>query len=292
MPLSSIAIPALSRLQADPEKYRLYYCRFVELMLSAGFPLIIFALARVENVIFALLGPNWLSAVPIARALGPAALIGALNVTSGVTFVSLGRTSRQLRANAMSTVAFLAAFAIGAPWGPFGMALATSVAFTVCLPLVVLYALQDWPVSTFDLIHAMWRPCAASVTACFALLVLEGLVGMESRGIHVLLVEAVTFGVLYIGVWATLPRGRQFLKESMGLLSVRSRPGGTWKRHSKVVHLQVAQLPRATSHHTRDKRIGLATRPVTDIWRYVMNGPRVESLTEGSGSGFSSEVLG
>ena len=142
-PLSSVAVPALSRLQGDAGRYRVFYLAWIRFVFALTMPLVVFLFVDAERAVLTILGPQWMAIVPIYRVLAPAAFIGRLNVVTRWLYVTTGRTDRQLRWSAFLLVPMVVAYAIGVRWGAFGVAVAhTVVTCTLWYPGVV-YLLPD-----------------------------------------------------------------------------------------------------------------------------------------------------
>ena len=101
-PISGVVVPALSRLQDQPERYVRYYYRAIGAIVLAGMPITGFLVVDARPVIQLVLGPTWLPTVPIFQALGVAAFLGTFNVAAagctprwgGPTVSSAGSWSR------------------------------------------------------------------------------------------------------------------------------------------------------------------------------------------------------
>lgn len=162
-PVSAAAVPALSRLQNDPERFKQFYLKGISYLTFFGMPLVVFSFVAAEEIIRIVLGPGWEGSVPIFRALAPAALIGTLNVATGWIFVSLGRTDKQVKSASFGAIITIAAFLIGINWGAFGVAVALSCSLTVARFPQLLYAFHGTHIIVIDLIKCIWRPFAASI---------------------------------------------------------------------------------------------------------------------------------
>jgi O-antigen/teichoic acid export membrane protein len=222
-PIAAVALPALSRLQHEPERYRSYYVQAIQLIALIGMPIVAYAFADATHLIMAILGPQWIDAVPIFRALAPAALAGTLNVAPGWILVSLGQSDRLFRWSLISTPVTLGAFAIGLQWGVLGVATAFSVAFCGLMIGMMFYACRQSPVPIHALAGAVLRPLTASIltAACFLLLATERM-AMEHT-IPRLLVGMVLFGCVYIVWLAMMPGGAGALKRAGALVrSIRA----------------------------------------------------------------------
>jgi O-antigen/teichoic acid export membrane protein len=164
-PVTAVALPVLSRLQHDHERFRRYFRGGVLLMTALGMPLVAFAFVNARDLTLLILGDQWTAAAPIFMALAPAAFIETFNAANGWAFIPLGRTDRYLRCVVGSSAVIIVAFAIGLPWGPIGVACAYSAARAVLRLPQALYAFHGTPLTLGDLGAAVWRPAAASLLA-------------------------------------------------------------------------------------------------------------------------------
>lgn len=223
-PLSGVAVPTLSRLQDQPERFARYYFRAIGLLVFLGMPVVGFAFAEAPRLIELVLGPGWLEAADIFRALAPAAFVGTFGVASGWAFVALGRTDRQLRWNVVSTIVTVGAFVAGLPWGALGVAAAFSV----------VQVLERWPAmwycyrGTFlrlsDLGRTLARPAVASVGATAGTMGLRALVGPEWLIVLELSAAAGVYVLVYLACWLVMPGGRaELMAMSRTLRDLRRR---------------------------------------------------------------------
>jgi O-antigen/teichoic acid export membrane protein len=168
-PVTAVALPVLSRLQGDPQRFRRYFRGGIMLLTALGMPLVAFAFVTAHDLTLLVLGDQWTAAAPIFMALAPAAFVETFNVANGWAFIPMGRTDRYLRCVVASSVVIMAAFAIGLPWGAIGVACGYSAARVgLRLPQAV-YAFHGTPLTLGDLGAAVWRPAAASVLAAVVL---------------------------------------------------------------------------------------------------------------------------
>ena len=116
-PLTAVAIPALSRLQDDPERYRLYYQKGIELLTFVSMPLVVFTFVAADKVVLLILGDQWMGAVSIFRMLGPEAFIGTFNVATGWVYISMGHVRRQFRWTIVGSTVMIVGFIVALPWG-------------------------------------------------------------------------------------------------------------------------------------------------------------------------------
>lgn len=220
-PLTSAVVPALSRLQNDPEGFRRMYRGAIEVIASVAFPLAVFIGVAAPAFVGTVLGPAWAESVPILRALSPVGLMVSLNVATGWVYISLGRTDRQLRWRILGSCAAILGMVAGLPWGAIGVALGLSCARVVMRLPAVLYCFHGTPLRLRDLGSVVWRTCIASAVAGPSAWSLEGL---ELAAPLVLLLQAGVFAAVWCGIMLLIPGGRARIKAGAALVrSVRGK---------------------------------------------------------------------
>ncbi len=226
-PLTSVAVPALSRIQDQPDRYRAYLRRGVLLTVTAGMPVVAFLFVAADKAVLAFLGPQWVDAVAIFRALGPAAFIGTFNIATGWVYVSLGTTRRQFHWGLFATAITVLAYGLGLRWGPIGVGLAFSASLVVLRLPSILYCFHGTYLHLEDLWTAMWRPGVSSIAAGGLLhavnrIFVPGWPLLVSLGF-----DFAVYATFYILVWIGLPGGRSSFAEVAGIVrELRvTRPG-------------------------------------------------------------------
>jgi O-antigen/teichoic acid export membrane protein len=198
-PVGRVAVPALSRLQQEPERFAAYYRKGLLLLAAMGMPLVAFCAVATDDVVLAVLGAKWVDAVPIFRALAPAAFCGTFNVALGWVFVPLGQVNRQVRVAVFSAAANISAFFIGLRWGPVGVAYGFSIAITLTQIPMLLYTYRRSPLCLKDWASSVRLPALASMAAAFCLwLALPRLAGLG------LFLRLLLSGAGFYGVYAIL----------------------------------------------------------------------------------------
>lgn len=200
-PVASVAVPALSRLLATPDRYRAAYLSITRLLLVFTVPLAALAILTAEWLIPAVLGAKWAGAVPVFQWLALGLLIKPLLNTVVWLFVSQDRTRDLFRWGVLGAALALSSFLIGLPWGATGVA----AAFTICelairAPILIYWAGRTGPVSIRDLLAALvpaWT-CAAAVAAAF--LAVNGALSAQPTVLRVAVAcgAAVVAGVLSV----------------------------------------------------------------------------------------------
>ncbi len=224
-PMTVVALPVLSRLVDNPDRYRLYYRQGMALIVMLGMPLVAFMFVTADDLVLLVLGSQWSDAVSLFRALGPAAFLGTFNVASSWVLISLGKADRRFRVSLFSTAAMVVGFAIGLQWGVLGVAVAVSVVHCVIRIPALAYCFHGTPVSLKDLGSALWRPAAASITAGIALAGVESVWAVGNTVGFRLAFELILYVLMYLLVWTIQPGGVRTMKEMLNLASSLRRQG-------------------------------------------------------------------
>jgi len=214
-PLSSAVVPALSRLQRDPDGYRRLYRSSVEVIASLAFPLAVFTGVAAPAMVGTLLGPDWSESVPLLRALAPAGLIVSMNVATGWVYLSLGRTDRQLRWRLIGSAAAIAGMVFGLQWGALGVAIGLSSARIVMRIPAMIYCFHGTPLRLLDVGEVVWRPVLASVAGGLAAWWFDPVTLLDGFR---LLIQFGIFVVAWLIGMMVIPGGIGRLQEGVGLV--------------------------------------------------------------------------
>lgn len=209
-PSSAVIVPALSRLQGDPVRYRAYFTKAMKAVLFLAMPMVIFTFVEARELILILLGPKWLAVVPIFMALAPAALLGVTQVSAGWLYQSLGRADRMFKAGLSVLCVMIVAFTAGLPWGGMGVATAYSIAYSLIAFPLTAYAVRGTPLTVRDIGAAVWRPVAFAAACGAATVWFKGAVPVSGPAAARCAADGAFFLLAYAAAWAVLPGGREF----------------------------------------------------------------------------------
>jgi PST family polysaccharide transporter len=150
--LNTVFVPALSRLQAQPERYRRAFLQVYEAIALTTFPVTGLFLALAHPVTLVVLGPKWEKAAVIFAGFTMVALYFPLFNLSSWLFATQGRGKDSLVGFAIGSVIMVFSFVAGLPFGPAGVAIAYSAScLLIQLPVRYYIAGRSGPVSTTDL---------------------------------------------------------------------------------------------------------------------------------------------
>jgi O-antigen/teichoic acid export membrane protein len=150
-PITSVAVPALSRLNDRHADYRKAYLRMIEKVAILTMPGVALMIGCSDWVIRIVLGPQWHEASRIFILLGITGLVQPIANTTGWLFLSQGRSDRILKWGMISGPLIIASIIIGLPWGAFGVAATYSaVRVLITEPLLFWFVGRTGPIRTMD----------------------------------------------------------------------------------------------------------------------------------------------
>jgi len=157
-PINAVFIPALSRLQSQPKRYRSTFLRLYESIALVGFFFTGLFLALARPITLVLLGPKWEEAAVIFGGFTIAALCVPLASGSAWLFTSQGRGRDMFVAQLINSGAIVFSFMIGLPFGPVGVAIAFSASnLLIRVPIYYYSVGRRGPVRTADLWRVFFR---------------------------------------------------------------------------------------------------------------------------------------
>jgi PST family polysaccharide transporter len=166
-PAGSVAVPAFSRLQNDPERFARYYLRLANLMMWITTPIFGFLFVAAHPVILLVLGHQWGEAAPVFQILVISAL-GQLLLESVVwLLISRGESRRLFKLLLVISPIIVGSFAIGLPFGIKGVALCGSLALVAIFPWVLKYTFRGTHLNLRRLGQAILCPIALSIVGIF-----------------------------------------------------------------------------------------------------------------------------
>ena len=209
-PSSSVAVPALSRLVAEPERYRTAYCRTVDKVLLITTPIAALMLGAPHLVVRVALGDQWESAIPLLAALGGLSLLQPMSRTSGWLFTTQDRTGEMVRWGIVSSVISLTSFLLGAIWGVAGVAWGYAAGQLLRTPVVFWYVGRTGPVTQRTLYETLFTSLSGGLPAAVVVYLTAGAIEDWPS-----LVAVGCCGLLsLLTAWTALavsPRGRKVL---------------------------------------------------------------------------------
>lgn len=210
-PIYSVAMPALSRLQKEPEQFRDYYLKCVSLLAFLSMPVVVFMYVCSEQIIILICGPNWVGASEIFRILAVAAFIQPVSGTSGMVLVSTGQSRIYFKLGVFSALVFCLSFVAGLPWGNIGVATGYSIANYLILFPILFYSYRHTSVKRTSFLKAVFNPLVASIGMGLCLFLLT--IYIDTINIFIFLISSCLFCTfVYLLIYSIIPGGLMELK--------------------------------------------------------------------------------
>jgi PST family polysaccharide transporter len=225
MPLREVAVPALSRIVGEPERYRNAYLKFLQNVALITMPGMAFMIVTADWLIYILMGDQWVGATNIFILLGVAALLIPIGNTNGWLFVTQDRTKDMLVWGFIDGAIKVISVVIGIFWGVMGVAWAVAIRTYAQWPLQCWFIGRKGPVSQWDFYRALSMPGLASLLIIAVIYYYRKLSGVTSpvTGIIAALALAILTTVVS---YAIFPAGRAVIKDlwqSVVLLFTREK---------------------------------------------------------------------
>jgi O-antigen/teichoic acid export membrane protein len=196
LPASSVAIPAFSRTQGDPERFARYYLRAVNLIMWISAPIFGFLFVAAKPAIVLILGNQWGGATPVFQILTLSALAQLLLESTIWLFVSRGKSHQLLRLLLIISPIVVCSYAIGLPFGIKGVALSGSLVLLSILPWMLRFSFRGTNLT----LQRLGRAILCPVALCLAGVLLAELalrLTSPDRIVSQLLVVALGFAAAY-----------------------------------------------------------------------------------------------
>jgi O-antigen/teichoic acid export membrane protein len=224
LPLRSIMIPALSRLQDEPKQYRRFFLQVLSAVFLITIPMVTFLFISADEIINIILGSQWAAAITAFRYLAPAAFCSAISYAPGWLFITTGRTRAQFRWALLSTPVTVIGFMYGVKWGVNGVAASFSITYSVMFMLYIYWATRESPVRFHDIIQTLAVPALSSLLAALA----AALTGRFLLGSNIVVrfaVCSIVFAVCYFTCVIATSTGRQIVRSLLSVISIlRKKP--------------------------------------------------------------------
>jgi len=163
--VGGVAFPALSQLQDDANRFKVYFLKGYSFVLALTVPITIVCALFANDLIFILLGPKWTSVATIFRLLAPTILILAMINPLGWLLFSIGLVKRSLHIAMVLAPLVITGYVIGLQYGPKGVALAYSTVMTLWVVPHIAWCVHGTVVSFRDIMVAVSRPLLSGFTA-------------------------------------------------------------------------------------------------------------------------------
>ncbi len=212
IPLTLVAMPAMSRLQDNPARFRAYYTKLTSLLAFVSMPLMVFLAVCSDNIVLILLGEQWSEAGILFKIMAITGFIQTVATTWGLVLLSTGRANRYFRWGVINGILTITSFFVGLPWGARGVAIAYATLTYLILFPSLLYCFKGTPVSIATFMRAIWRPSLASIF--MVVVILRAYAALSGRSDIVVIAACLAVGLVVYGfTFLVIPGGLRIIKE-------------------------------------------------------------------------------
>lgn len=218
-PINSVMIPALSKCQNNPERYRRYYYSLIFFLAFVTMPLAFLMALFSREIILLLLGPQWVESIYLFRLFSLYAIVYTVATTRGLVLVTLGKTAKYTYWGIALGISRIVFMAIGSHWGAIGIAGGfVMVNYIIFLPSLF-YCFKDTPISTGRFLKTCVFPFLSTVSCGLLVLFLRPF--MTPIGHYRAFAEIIIYLIAYGFIWLGLARTRVQLEisEIRGILA-------------------------------------------------------------------------
>jgi len=223
-PVSSVALPTLSRLLDSSEDYRRAYLRILEKIALLTMPTVALMIATSDWIVAIFLGPQWHEVGPLLAILGLAALNQPISNTTGLLFITQGRTREMFKLALFGGPVTMASIVLGLPWGATGVATSYVVVHLLGTTVLYWYVCRVGPVRSSDFYRIIATFGGPSLCALFASLALRHWLGSSLSPAPGILVCMILTIVTIVSVLSFLPSGRLALRDARRSLVLLLEP--------------------------------------------------------------------
>ena len=167
-PINRAVYPAYSRLAGDNEALCREYLSVMSMICLVAIPAVAGIAATANIIVPLVLGPNWISAIPILQVLAMFGISQVMLSNAYALFLSLGRGDVFSRLNGLFVVILIALLVVLVPkYGVVGGAYAYLITALVTLPLSIFVILRTLRLAAKKYIANIWRPIVSAAIMFF-----------------------------------------------------------------------------------------------------------------------------
>lgn len=236
-PIGRIAVPLLSRLTDDSQRFRTTYLGMVNLGMMLTAPLMICCSIMPKQIILLLLGAKWLGAAPTFQWICVGGMFSTIFSSTAWVFTALGRTHLQMVLSIAAALIGILSFALGIRWGVVGVAMFAAIGFgAIQVPMMLWGIVHVGAVKLSDVL----RTIICLSVAGFASAGVVMLVRQYSFAGDILVAMGLSY-VVFGALVLTLPGGKK-LRSTLWQIADKSWLGASIRNFGQIGR----HLPRST----------------------------------------------
>lgn len=163
MTLNQIALPAVARLQDEPERLRRRMVDATRLLVVVSVPALWGLSAVAPELVDVVLGAKWTEAILPIQLIALVAPLRMVSATYATAAIGIGRIGLDIRNNVQTAIVLPISFLVGTFWGLTGLAAAWLFAVPMLFALNFPRMAGALSVGLADIVRALSRPVAAGL---------------------------------------------------------------------------------------------------------------------------------
>ncbi len=163
MTLNQIALPAVARLQDEPERLKRRMIDATRILTVLSVPALWGLAAVAPELVHVVLGPKWQGAILPIQFIALVAPLRMISATFATASIGVGRVGLDIRNNVQTAIVLPISFYIGTFWGVNGLAAAWLFAVPLLFALNVPVMARALAVGLGDIGRALARPVTAGL---------------------------------------------------------------------------------------------------------------------------------
>ncbi len=220
--LGQVALPVLSRLQSDPQRFSNAYLKVVQFCATVLLPVFAGLALIGDDMLVTVAGEKWRPAGPILSALCVHGLFYALIFYNLQAFNALNRPAWTFRASLLFAATALIAVLAAAPFGAVAVAWAVAVRTALSLPVVLIALHRLVPFGWGAYGRTVLPPVCATLVMMVTVLICQDALSDANTLLRLVIEIAAGAGSYAFVLWFVFPSARRDAWEAYTLL--RTRP--------------------------------------------------------------------
>lgn len=227
LPMTTVTFASFSRLQDDPQRYRLYVRTTLLGLFGVCLPALALLAVESDNAIELLMGSQWTEAIPMLRYLSIGSYLSTFSLITIWLYLPEGRTMDQLKWSFFSAPLTMIGVIVG--YWHFHSAVGVGIGYAIASLLLIVpgvwYCVRKSPVTAGDFVSASWRAVVASILSAVVLWFVRPHLPQLSLAVARLTLNSAIYGMIYLVLWLMLPGGMTSLRECWSHLQAIRRGG-------------------------------------------------------------------
>ena len=187
-PIGRLAFPLLSKMKENPILFKETYLFLCQVVSIVVLPLVFFIIVFPSEVVFLILGKNWIAVIPILKGASFAVLATSIVNIQNWLFLSLGKPSKMLVISIAKLILYIAFIFMAIDRGLYFVALAISLAEFILIIPSVMWAIQGTNISILDILKSQLCGCFSALTSLLLPFLLWKYLNSESIKLFALII--------------------------------------------------------------------------------------------------------